>query len=357
MQMKKVELGTFDCGACQVAFTEKAIRFYPAEAPHLQPKGYHEEIELEMTALTNIQIDKQRGVMCVTGFFGYDIPEHYSSFAVQTTPKSRALFHFATSEGDGGWGGSDRAKRVQSLMRLSPDIRNKTHFNPGQTDFAAELQRFKRRQPGEEHVPKPPKPAAGRGRAPPPSSRGSLLQQAASGSGSGGAGRGRGSGSAGTGRFPGQGQRVDGRRTDGTPPIDQFMTGATPRPIEGERNNPRTQSRRSSGGSFRGDLSGVKKRGVNKKAPIHPRPHPYPLPPPPSSPPRPPPLALTLPLPHPTKVLIYPEETAKDAVTLTEEECDRLDEKEREGREGLSFLNDSLVDYELKRIQAAALQP
>jgi len=48
-------------------------------------------------------------------------------------------------------------------------------------------------------------------------------------------------------------------------------------------------------------------------------------------------------------VLIYPEETAKDAVTLTEEECDRLDEQE--------FLNDSLVDYELKRIQAAALQP
>ena len=51
----------------------------------------------------------------------------------------------------------------------------------------------------------------------------------------------------------------------------------------------------------------------------------------------------------PPKVLIYPEESAKDAVTLTEEECDRLDEKE--------FLNDSLVDYELKRIQAAALQP
>ena len=48
-------------------------------------------------------------------------------------------------------------------------------------------------------------------------------------------------------------------------------------------------------------------------------------------------------------MLIYPEESAKDAVTLTEEECDRLDEKE--------FLNDSLVDYELKRIQAAALQP
>ena len=53
-------------------------------------------------------------------------------------------------------------------------------------------------------------------------------------------------------------------------------------------------------------------------------------------------------------MLIYPEETAKDAVTLTEEECDRLDEKD----DGSSrLLNDSLVDYELKRIQAAALQP
>ena len=69
--------------------------------------------------------------------------------------------------------------------------------------------------------------------------------------------------------------------------------------------------------------------------------------------PRPQPQLQPSPDPNPTppytKVLIYPEESAKDAVTLTEEECDRLDEKE--------FLNDSLVDYELKRIQAAALQP
>ena len=368
MQMRKVELGTFDCGACQVAFTEKAIRFYPAEASRFQPKGYHEEIELEMSALTSIKIDKQRGLMCVTGFFGYDVPEHYNCMAVENSPQSRALFHFDTTEGDGVWSGSDRDKRVKSLMRLSPEIRNKTNFNPGQIDFAAELQRFKRRQLGEEHVAKPPKPAAGRGsRAPPPSSRGhSLLQAATSGSGSGGAGRGRGSGSAGTSRFPGQGQRVDGKRTDGTPPIDQFMTGATSRPMERERTNHRPQrSTRSS--SYWGDVSGVKRRGVNKKAPIHPRPHPYPHPPPPSPPRRPPTLAPTLappnpnpnphphpnpnpnPNPNPTKVLIYPEETAKDAVTLTEEECDRLDEKE--------FLNDSLVDYELKRIQAAALQP
>ena len=160
MQMKKVELGTFDCGACQVAFTEKAIRFYTDEAPHFQPRGYHEEIELEMSALTSIKIDKQRGLMCVTGFFGYDVPEHYNCMAVENSPQSRALFHFNTSEGDGVWSGSDRDKRVKSLMRLSPEIRNKTHFNPDQTDFAAELRRFKRRQTGEEHVPKPPKPAS-----------------------------------------------------------------------------------------------------------------------------------------------------------------------------------------------------
>ena len=165
MQMRKVELGTFDCGACQVAFTEKEIRFYTNEAPRFQPKGYPEEIELEMFGLSAIQIDKQRGLMCVTGFFVYDVPEHYNCFAVESSPKSRALFHFNTSEGDGVWSGSDRAKRVQSLMRLSPHIRNRTHFNSGGIDFAAELRRFKRRQPqpGDEHVPKPPKPAAGRG--------------------------------------------------------------------------------------------------------------------------------------------------------------------------------------------------
>jgi len=159
MQMKKVELGTFDCGACQVAFTEKAIRFYTDEAPRFQPRGYPEEIELDMSGLTNIQIDKQRGLMCVTGFFEYDVPGHYSCYAAHNV-QSRALFHFNTSEGDGLWSGSDRDKRVQSLMRLAPDIRNKTHFNPDQTDFAAELQRFKRRQTGEWYH-APPKPAAG----------------------------------------------------------------------------------------------------------------------------------------------------------------------------------------------------
>ena len=42
-------------------------------------------------------------------------------------------------------------------------------------------------------------------------------------------------------------------------------------------------------------------------------------------------------------VLIYPDESSKDAVTLTNEDMDRLTTQE--------FLNDSLVDYELKRIQ------
>ena len=125
---------------------------------------WNEEIELEMFGLSAIQIDKQRGLMCVTGLFVYDVPEHYNCYAVESSPKSRALFHFDTSEGYGVWSGSYRANRVQSLMRLSPHIRNKSHFNPERIDFAAELQRFKRRQTSEKHVPKPPKPAAGRGR-------------------------------------------------------------------------------------------------------------------------------------------------------------------------------------------------
>ena len=164
MQMRKVELGTFDYGACHVAFTERAIRFYTNEAPRFQPKGYPEEIELEMSALAYIQIDKQRGLMCVTGSFEYAVPGHYHCISAANGPLSRALFHFDTSEGDGVWSGSYRAKRVNALLRLSPHIRNKSHFNPERIDFAAELQRFKRRQTSEKHVPKPPKPAAGRGR-------------------------------------------------------------------------------------------------------------------------------------------------------------------------------------------------
>ena len=141
MQMRQVQLGTFDCGACQVAFSEKAIRFHTSEATRFQPHGYHKEIELEMTALTKIEIDKERGVMCVTGFFGYNVPEHYSSFS--DGPKSRVLFHFVSGEGAGVWHGSDRANQTKSLMLLSPDIKQKTSFNPTGRDFAAELQRLK----------------------------------------------------------------------------------------------------------------------------------------------------------------------------------------------------------------------
>ena len=325
--MRQVQLGTFDCGACQVAFSEKAIRFYTAEGH--QPHGYEEEIELEISALVKIEIDKERSIMCVTGFFGYEIQNYYSNFAA-AGPKSRVLFHLVTGEGAGVWKGSDRDKQVKSLMQLSPDIKQKTSFNPTGRDFANELRLFKRRETGEEHAPKPPKAAAGRG------SRGSQLQASAT-TGSGSGGTSRGSGSTSAGRFPGAGQRMDGKGASGTPQIGQYYN-ATPR----ERSNHRPQRNpgRSGGSSFDRDFGGSKKKAYNEKAPIYPRPHPQPhLQPSPDPNPTPP----------YTKVLIYPEESAKDAVTLTEEECDRLDEKE--------FLNDSLVDYELKRIQAAALQP
>jgi len=164
--MQKVEIGTFDCGACLVAFSEKTISFYTNEATRFQPRGYPEMIELEMTALTNIEIAKLHGLMCVTGFFGYDVPEHYSSFSVADGPKSRVLFHFVASEGDGLWKGSDRDQQVKSLMQLSSHIKNKTNFNPDRKDFAAELKRFKRRQTGEEHVPKPPEAVYPRKRQP-----------------------------------------------------------------------------------------------------------------------------------------------------------------------------------------------
>ena len=42
-------------------------------------------------------------------------------------------------------------------------------------------------------------------------------------------------------------------------------------------------------------------------------------------------------------MLVYPNEESKDAVTLTKEELHRLDTDE--------FLNDSLIDYQLKYIQ------
>ena len=157
MQMKQVQLGTFYCGACEVAFSEKAIRFYTDEATRFQPHGYHEEIELEISALTRIEIDKEKSILCVSGFFGYHVEGYYSPFA--TGPESRVLLHLATGEGAGVWNGSDRAAQVKSLMRLSPDIKQKTGFNPTGRDFANELRLFKRRQTGEEHGDEAPAPA------------------------------------------------------------------------------------------------------------------------------------------------------------------------------------------------------
>ena len=134
--------------------------------------------------------------------------------------------------------------------------------------------------------------------------------------------------------MPGSPSKAAAKNSADLTALTDQVCDATPR----QRCNPRPQ--RNHGGKLNRNFGGGKRKDRDERAPIYPRPRPQPqLLPSPD------------PNPHPpyTKVLIYPEESAKDAVTLTEEECDRLDEKE--------FLNDSLVDYELKRIQAEALQP
>ena len=70
LSMRKVELGTFDCGACQVAFTDERIHFFPENNPN--PHDI-EEIVLEVPALTRMEVDKERSVLCVTGFFRCEI--------------------------------------------------------------------------------------------------------------------------------------------------------------------------------------------------------------------------------------------------------------------------------------------
>ena len=149
MQMRQVELGTFNCGACEVAFSEKEIRFRPA-AGH-QPNGVVEEILLEMSALTRIDIDRQRGVMCVTGLFTYAVEGHYIPFA-GAIPQSRVLLHCTHVLG---------SPELESLVLLSPEIKRKTTFNPEKRDFAAELGRFNRRHAGGDAL--TPLKATGRG--------------------------------------------------------------------------------------------------------------------------------------------------------------------------------------------------
>lgn len=75
--------------------------------------------------LVGIDIDKERGVTCVTGFFSGTRSRTTTAPSPSPTPPNRASsFQFEANEGV--WNGSDRAKQTKSLMRLSEEIKNQT---------------------------------------------------------------------------------------------------------------------------------------------------------------------------------------------------------------------------------------
>lgn len=84
MRMRKVMLGTFDCGSCEVVFARDCVRFFPDE-DHAPPSGAGLiEFEYSFLILAWLDMDKANRVLCLTGFFPYKIAGHFACADVST---------------------------------------------------------------------------------------------------------------------------------------------------------------------------------------------------------------------------------------------------------------------------------
>ena len=75
MRMRKVMLGTFDCGSCEVVFAKDWVRFFPDE-DHAPPSGAG-LIEFNMQLRRGMDMDEEKSVLCLTGCFPYKIAGHF----------------------------------------------------------------------------------------------------------------------------------------------------------------------------------------------------------------------------------------------------------------------------------------
>ena len=90
IRMRKVELGTFSCGRCEVVFEEDRLYFW-AEEGH-EPPGDGAAIIFEYSGLTRLDVDEKSSVLCVTGFFPHEIEpleQHYQPFSNDGSSASR----------------------------------------------------------------------------------------------------------------------------------------------------------------------------------------------------------------------------------------------------------------------------
>ena len=137
MRMRKVMLGTFDCGGCEVVFTRDCVRFFPDE-DHAPPSGAG-LIEFNMH-LVWLDMDEEKSVLCLTGDFPYKIAGH-----------------FGGEQDEYRWGGADVTARVLFFTGLDCEqfraswkknraffrgtMRMRVSWNPTDRDYGLELYR------------------------------------------------------------------------------------------------------------------------------------------------------------------------------------------------------------------------
>ena len=80
--MRRIQVGTFDCGACTLVFEPGKCSFF-VEATKQLPNGgsVAEPITLDLMNMSRFDISKKRAMLCITGFFGIEqFGEHYQEY-------------------------------------------------------------------------------------------------------------------------------------------------------------------------------------------------------------------------------------------------------------------------------------
>ena len=292
LRTRRVMMGKHNFGPAVVAFSADKVEWYPADNYCLPDKTYP-LVSVPTNSITAFQVDKQQGGLAIWSMFeppcSDQLGDKWKPFGDRTEPESSIFIEYDLQPYQ-----ASNVAWPSEIVKLSERLKRHAQFvGPGMI-----MGRLKSSR-GAQQV--PPNLRKGGGETARPS-RGKALQHAASSSQR-------------MGGAPAE-QQARGSRSGPAPSAGQqqlqMQLPYAPRPPEARGSSAAGSSSSHSathgvGGEptcRRGSRRLAAKRG------------------------------------HSEVVLIYPNHDAKDAVTLTTEEVDRLRQND--------FLNDSLVDYELK---------
>ena len=92
MRMLKVELGSWDCGACELVFEPGLLHFIPEEGRTPPGLDVGARLEFAIDGMIRLEIDKEKCVLCVTGYFTIWIDDYYDPFGRIGARGSRHLW-------------------------------------------------------------------------------------------------------------------------------------------------------------------------------------------------------------------------------------------------------------------------